>query len=39
MKGSLIIVGFFALGCLCGLFQVIPFDLALPISVFMPYVL
>lgn len=27
MKGSLIIVGFFALGCLCGLFQVIPFDL------------
>lgn len=27
MKGSLIIVGFFALGCLCGVFQVIPFDL------------
>lgn len=27
MKGSLIIVGFFALGCLCGIFQVIPFDL------------
>ena len=28
MKGSLIIVGFFALGCVCGLFHVIPFDIA-----------
>ena len=28
MKGSLIIVSFFVLGTLCGLFQVIPFDLA-----------
>ena len=28
MKGSLIIVGFFILGTLCGLFQVIPFNIA-----------
>ena len=28
MKGSLIIVSFFVLGTLCGLFQLIPFDLA-----------
>ncbi len=28
MKGSLIIVGFFALGCLFGIFQWIPFDIA-----------
>ena len=28
MKGSLIIVGFFILGTLCGLLQVIPFDIA-----------
>lgn len=28
MKGSLIIVGFFALGCLCGLFHIIPVSLA-----------
>ena len=28
MKGSLIIVGFFAIGCVCGLFHVIPFDIA-----------
>ena len=27
MKGSLIIVGFFALGCVCGLFQAIPIDI------------
>ena len=28
MKGSLIIVGFFALGCVCGIFHVIPVDIA-----------
>ena len=28
MKGSLIIVGFFAIGCVYGLFHVIPFDIA-----------
>ena len=28
MKGSLIIVGFFVLGTLCGAFQLIPFDVA-----------
>ena len=28
MKGSLIIVGFFAIGCVCGLFHVIPFNIA-----------
>lgn len=26
MKGSLIIVGFFVLGALCGLMELIPFD-------------
>ena len=28
MKGSLIIVGFFALGCLTGLFNLVPFNIA-----------
>lgn len=28
MKGSLIIVGFFALGCVCGIFHIIPVDIA-----------
>lgn len=28
MKGSLIIVGFFVLGALCGLMELIPFDIA-----------
>ncbi len=28
MKGSLIIVGFFILGILCGIYQLIPFDVA-----------
>lgn len=28
MKGSIIIVGFFALGLLCGRYQLIPFDIA-----------
>lgn len=28
MKGSLIIVGFFVLGCVCGIFHVIPVDIA-----------
>lgn len=28
MKGSLIIVGFFALGCFCGLLHVFPFDIS-----------
>ena len=27
MKGSLIIVAFFALGCVCGVFHLIPFDI------------
>ena len=28
MKGSLIIIGFFILGTLCGLFHLIPFDIS-----------
>ena len=38
MKGSLIIIGFFILGTLCGFFHLIPFDISKAISVFMPYV-
>lgn len=38
MKGSLIIVGFFVLGALCGLMELIPFDIAKQISVSMLYV-
>ena len=32
MKGSLIIIGFFILGTLCGFFHLIPFDLSVSIS-------
>lgn len=28
MKGSLIIIGFFILGTLCGFFHLIPFDIS-----------